>query len=54
VLLAAFHAAGDFSLLERPFEGLGDLADELFLIAARPLQFPFENLVPVGLQRPEA
>jgi hypothetical protein len=37
VLLAAFQAAGDLGLLQRALEGLGDLADEFLLIAARPL-----------------
>ena len=53
MLFAAFDAAGDRGFLQRALEGLGDLADEFLLIAARALQFPFENLVAVGIQRPE-
>ena len=32
----------------------GDLADELLLVAARALQFAFEHLVAIGVQRPES
>ena len=38
-------------LLQRALEGLGDLADEFLLIAARALQFAFEHLVAVRVQR---
>ena len=41
----------DRGLLQRALEGLGDLADEFLLIAARALQFAFENLVAVRIQR---
>ena len=37
--------------LQGALEGLGDLGDEFLLVAARALQFPFENLVAVRVQR---
>ncbi len=54
MLLPTLDAADDVGLLQGCLEGLGDLADEFLLIAAGPLQFPFEHLVAVGVQRPEA
>ena len=50
MFFAAFHAALDLRLPERALERLGDLVDELFLIAPRALQLPVENLVPVGIE----
>jgi len=54
VLLAALDAAANLDLLQRAFEGLGDLADEFLLIAARPLQLALQHLVAVGIQCPES
>jgi hypothetical protein len=54
VLLAALHAARDRGLLQGALEGLGDLADELLLVAARTLQFAFEHLVAIRVERPES
>ncbi len=39
--------------MQRGLEGLGDLADEFLLIAARALQFAFENPVAVRIQGPK-
>ncbi len=54
MLLAALHFSANLGLFQRGLEGLGDLADEFLLIAARALQFPFENFVTIGIQRSEA
>ncbi len=54
VLLAPLHGAFDCRFLQRTFEGIGDLLDEFLLVASRALQFPFENLVPIGVERAEA
>ncbi len=53
MLLAAVDVADELGFFQRPLEGLGDLGDKFFLIAAGPLQLPLENLVAVGVQRPE-
>jgi len=54
VLLAAFDPAADAGLFQRSLERLGDLADELLLIAAGALQFAFEHLVAVWVQGAKA
>ena len=54
VLLAAFDAALHAGLLERAAQVVGDLADELLLVAARALQRLLDDAVAARVQRLEA
>ena len=54
MLLAAFDPALDARLLQSVAQILRDLADELFLVAARLLERSFDDAIAAGVQRFEA